>query len=171
RDWVIDALNRDLPFDQFARLQIAGDVLNPDDPAATIATGFLVGGAFEGLMPKGETMRMIMRQNELEDLVSLVSQTFLGLTVNCARCHDHKFDPVRQADYYRLASSLAGVKRGDRDVSIQPPADLVQSESRAAAELSAIVRPAREAILARRKAALTSTMLPQPIARWEFDAD
>ena len=117
RDWVIDALNRDLPYDEFARLQIAGDVLRPGDPDAIIATGFLVAGAHDGLMPKGEAMRQIMRQDELEDLVGLVGQTFLGLTVHCARCHDHKFDPIRQTDYYRLAAALAGVKRGDRDVS------------------------------------------------------
>jgi Protein of unknown function (DUF1553)/Protein of unknown function (DUF1549)/Concanavalin A-like lectin/glucanases superfamily/Planctomycete cytochrome C len=170
RDWVIDALNRDLPFDQFARLQIAGDVLDPDDPAATIATGFLVGGAFDGLMPKGETMRMIMRQDELEDLVSLVSQTFLGLTVNCARCHDHKFDPVRQADYYRLAASMAGVKRGERDVSVKPPEELVQAEKRMVEELDAIERPVREGILARRRSeAGDKGKAPQPIARWVFD--
>ena len=120
RNWVIDALNRDLPYDEFARLQIAGDVLRPDDPSAIIATGFLVGGAFDGLMPKGETMRQVMRQDELEDLVGVVSQTFLGLTVHCARCHDHKFDPIRQTDYYRLAAALAGVKRGNRDVLVPP---------------------------------------------------
>ena len=171
RDWVIEALNRDLPFDEFARLQIAGDVLRPDDPAAITATGFLVAGAYDGLMPKGETMRLVMRQDELEDLVSLVSQTFLGLTVNCARCHDHKFDPILQADYYRLSSALAGVKRGDRDVSVEPPAALAEAESRATTELAAIEKPAREAILARRKASLASASVPQPIARWEFDDD
>jgi hypothetical protein len=170
RDWVIDSLNRDMPFDEFARLQIAGDVLRPDDPAAIIATGFLVAGAYDGLMPKGETMRLIMRQDELEDLVSLVSQTFLGLTVNCARCHDHKFDPVRQADYYRLASALAGVKRGDRDISVEPPKEITQAFEQVTAELSAIVKPVREAIHARRQAAVGDRPKPpQPLAQWEFD--
>ena len=116
RDWVIQALNADLPFNEFARLQIAGDVLKPDAPEAVAATGFLVAGAHDGLMPNGEIMRAIMRQDELEDIVSVVSQTFLGLTVNCARCHDHKFDPILQKDYYRLASALAGVKRGERNL-------------------------------------------------------
>ncbi len=169
RDWVIDALNRDLSFDEFARLQIAGDVLSPDDKNATVATGFLVAGAFDGLQPKGDVMKLIMRQDELEDLVGLVSQTFLGLTVNCARCHDHKFDPVRQADYYRLASALAGVKRGDRDVSIPVPKEFGAAGSRVAAEMAALVRPVSTAILARKKAKLAATTLPQPIARWEFD--
>ncbi|MFO0844679.1 MAG: DUF1549 domain-containing protein [Gemmataceae bacterium] len=57
-------------------------------------------------MPVGETMRAAMRQDELEDLVGTVGQTFLGLTVHCARCHDHKFDPVPQRDYYRLVAAL-----------------------------------------------------------------
>jgi len=109
RDWVIEALNRDLPYEEFARLQIAGDVLRPDNEGAIIATGFLVGGVHDSLLPKGDVMQKIMRQDELEDLVGLVGQTFLGLTVNCARCHDHKFDPIRQTDYYRLSAALSGV--------------------------------------------------------------
>jgi hypothetical protein len=82
-------------------------------------------------------MRMVMRHDELEDLVALVSQSFLGLTVNCARCHDHKFDPIRQTDYYRLAAALAGVKRGNRDLPIQPPAELVAHYAAAEQELKA----------------------------------
>jgi hypothetical protein len=175
RDWVIDALNRDLPFDQFARLQIAGDVLAPEgkeDKSAIVATGFLVAGAFDGLQPKGDVMKLIMRQDELEDIVSLVSQTFLGLTVNCARCHDHKFDPVRQTDYYRLASSLAGVKRGDRDVSVQVPEEIAKAEKRVADELLAIDLPVRKAIRARRQAAAANNPEPpKPLAQWEFDRD
>jgi hypothetical protein len=171
RDWVIDALNRDLPFDQFARLQIAGDLLAPDDPDAIVATGFLVAGAYDGLMPKADTMRLIMRQDELEDLVGLVSQTFLGLTVNCARCHDHKFDPVLQTDYYRLAAALGGVKRGDRDVSRSAPAEMVARFDAQSAELKSLVEPIRKAILARREAELAARTikLPGPLASWEFD--
>jgi hypothetical protein len=173
RDWVIDALNRDLPFDQFARLQIAGDILAPNDPDAIVATGFLVAGAYDGLMPRAETMRMIMRQDELEDLVGLVSQTFLGLTVNCARCHDHKFDPVLQADYYRLAAALGGVKRGDRDVSRSPPAELVRRLDEQSAELQSIVGPATQSIINRRQAAFAARNVkePRPLASWEFEAD
>jgi hypothetical protein len=172
RDWVIDAFNRDLPFDEFARLQIAGDVLRPGDPAAVTATGFLVAGAYDGLMPKGEALQKIMRQDELEDIVGIVGQTFLGLTVHCARCHDHKFDPIRQTDYYRLAAALAGVKRGNRDIPAQPPAELVSVHAAAEKELSAIVSQARETILAQRRAAAGEpSKPPQPIARWEFDGD
>ena len=172
RDWVIDAFNRDLPFDEFARLQIAGDVLRPDDASAVTATGFLVAGAYDGLMPKGEALQRIMRQDELEDIVGLVGQTFLGLTVHCARCHDHKFDPIRQTDYYRLASALSGVKRGNRDIPAQPPAEVSAAHAAAERELSTIVAAARDAILAKRRAAAGEQIKPpQPIARWEFDGD
>ena len=117
RDWVIDALNDDMPYDRFARLQIAGDVLEPEDAGAITATAFLVCGAFDGLIPQGDKMRRIMREDEVEDLVGTVGQTFIGLTMNCARCHDHKFDPIQQKEYYQMASALAGVHRGDRKVA------------------------------------------------------
>ncbi|MCA9022734.1 MAG: DUF1549 domain-containing protein, partial [Planctomycetaceae bacterium] len=90
RNWVIEALNQDLPYHQFAKLQLAGDLLEPDDPQAVKATGFLVAGPHDVVIPVSQTMRATMKQDELEDIVGVVGQTFLGLTVNCARCHDHK---------------------------------------------------------------------------------
>ena len=116
RDWVIRAFNEDMPYDRFARLQIAGDVLEPENPDAITATSFLVCGAFDGLIPQGDKMRKIMREDEMEDLVGTVSQSFLGLTMHCARCHDHKFDPIQQREYFSMASALAGVRRGDREL-------------------------------------------------------
>ncbi len=118
RDWVVDALNADLPYDEFARLQIAGDALKPNDLEAAIATGFLVAGAYDtvGQGQISDAMRAVVRQDELEDLVGVVGQTFLGLTVQCARCHDHKFDPIRQQEYYQLVAALAGVRHGERDL-------------------------------------------------------
>jgi len=119
RDWVVDALNRDMPYDEFARLQLAGDVLRPNDAGAVTATGFLVAGPYDtaGQGQQSETMKAVVRADELEDLIGTVGQTFLGLTVNCARCHDHKFDPIRQVEYYGLASALSGVRHGERDLS------------------------------------------------------
>jgi hypothetical protein len=116
RDWVVDALNQDLPYDEFVRLHLAGDVLRPGDADAVRATGFLVAGSYDtvGQTQQSEAMRRVVRQDELEDLAGTVGQTFLGLTVNCARCHDHKFDPIRQTDYYRLTAALAGVRHGER---------------------------------------------------------
>ena len=119
RDWVVNSLNYDMPYDEFARRQLAGDVLHPGNPDAIEATGFLVAGAYDsvGQSQQSDAMRAVVRQDELEDMVGAVGQTFLGLTVNCARCHDHKFDPVRQVEYYRMAAALGGVRHGERDLT------------------------------------------------------
>ena len=84
RDWVVDALNRDIPYDEFARLQVAGDALRPDEPGAVEATGFLVAGAYDsvGQSQISEAMKAVVRGDELEDYVGTVGQTFLGLTIN-----------------------------------------------------------------------------------------
>src|SRR6185437_11392328 len=111
RDWVVKAFNQDMPYDEFVRLQLAGDVLRPDDAEALTATGFLVAGAYDtvGQTQQSAAMKRVVRQDELEDIVGTVGQTFLGLTIHCARCHDHKFDPIRQVEYYRMTAALAGV--------------------------------------------------------------
>jgi hypothetical protein len=118
RDWVVDALNADMPYDRFARMQLAGDIFAPGTAEGIAATGFLVAGAYDdvGNTQQSAAMRVVVRQDELEDLTSVVGQTFLGLTVNCARCHDHKFDPISQREYYQLSAALAGVKHGERDL-------------------------------------------------------
>ncbi len=123
RDWVVDAFNRDLPYDEFARLQLAGDVMRPSNATAIAATGFLVAGAYDsvGQTQQSLVMRAVVRSDEIEDLVGTVGQTFLGMTVNCARCHDHKFDPIRQKEYYRIASALSGVRHGERDLAALDP--------------------------------------------------
>ena len=171
RDWVVDALNRDLPYDEFARLQVAGDVLRPDDPAAIEATGFLIAGAFDvvGQIQQSLPMRAAVRADEMEDLVGTVGQTFLGLTVNCARCHDHKFDPVRQSEYYRIASALDGIRRGDRDLSgIDPEERAARGRIEAlTGRVAEIEAPARARIIASRGKAPTTA--PEPSAAWDFD--
>jgi hypothetical protein len=173
RDWVIQALNADMPYDRFARLQIAGDVLEPTDPAAVVATGFLVGGAHDSLEPAGGALRQVMRQDELEDIVGTVGQSFLGLTIHCARCHDHKFDPVRQADYYRIAAALAGVRRGDRLLPTPPAAaELVKRIDRWNRELAEVDDPVRARILADRDTgAKDRPAPPKPLAAWDFSRD
>ena len=125
RDWVVTALNSDMRYDEFARLQLAGDLLRPDDPESLAATGFLVAGSYDsvGQTQQSEAMRKVVRQDEMEDIVGTVGQTFLGLTVQCARCHDHKFDPVRQVEYYRLLAALSGVRHGERQL---PPREKLE---------------------------------------------
>jgi hypothetical protein len=170
RDWVINALNRDMPFDEFARLQIAGDVLRPTDAEAITAAGFLVHGAHDALMPAGDAMKQIMRQDELEDIVCLVGQTFLGLTVHCARCHDHKFDPITAEDYYRLASSLSGVRRGDRPVPTGAiPAELPQQLAALQKNVKQLDESARQRVLALRGDAAKKIEPPPALLRWVFD--
>ncbi len=120
RDWVIHALNGDMPYDEFVRQQVAGDVLYPGDAAATAATGFLVAGPWDSVtkqINKDKSMAMSIRQDELDDMVTATMASFMGLTVNCARCHDHKFDPIPTRDYYRLAAVFQGVTYGERTVA------------------------------------------------------
>lgn len=112
RDFVIKALNGDMPFAEFVRRQLAGDEIAPDDPQAIAATGFLAAGPGETLPDNLlEEERKRLRYNELDDMISTTGAALLGLTVGCARCHDHKFDSIPTRDYYRL---LAGLVSGDR---------------------------------------------------------
>lgn len=98
RDWVIDAMNADMPYDEFVRWQLAGDEIRPDDAAACIATGFLLCGPD---MPDINLLEE-RRHNFLNDMTGTVGSVLLGLNVGCAQCHDHKFDPISQYDFYRL---------------------------------------------------------------------
>ena len=104
RDWVVESLNRDLAFDQFITHQIAGDLLPASDgrePYADglIATTFLVNGAWD----RGDADKEKMVSDMVDDQIDTIGKAFLGLTLGCARCHDHKFDPISQPDYYALA--------------------------------------------------------------------
>ena len=118
RDYVIAAFNRDLAYGRFIREQIAGDVLAPGDPAAVIATGFIAAGPWDFVghveLREGTIDKLKTRLLDRDDMVSSTISTFVSLTVHCARCHDHKFDPIPQSDYYRLQAVFAGVDRGDR---------------------------------------------------------
>lgn len=171
RDWVIRALNADMPFDQFARWQLAGDVLEPDEPDAVRATGFLVAGVHNTVLGNDQ-MRAVARQDELEDIVGSVAQTFLGLTANCARCHDHKFDPITQADFYRLSSALSGVGFGERPLpnakTTAEYARLAKELEKATKEVAAIEDPARKAVLTEKGLARIAAAAPSPVAAWDF---
>jgi len=109
RDYVIRAFNEDLPFDRFITEQLAGDVVGED-----AATGFLVGGPYDTVLSPNVGLTLQQRQDELADMVNTTSTAFLGLTVACARCHDHKFDPIKQVDYYAMQAIFAGVRHGER---------------------------------------------------------
>jgi hypothetical protein len=113
RDYVIAAFNADTPYDQFIREQIAGDALGAD-----AATGFLVTASVllpEQIGQDGPSMRLA-RQDSLDEIVANIGQAFLGLSVSCARCHDHKFDPVSAREYYGMQAFVAGVEYADREI-------------------------------------------------------
>lgn len=109
RAWVIESLNADLPYDEFVKLQLAADLLTPEDEADDVALGFL------GLGPKYYRRNSPeVMADEWEDRVDTVSRGLLGLTVACARCHDHKYDPIPTEDYYAMAGVFAGTEMFNR---------------------------------------------------------
>ncbi len=118
RDFVVRAFNDDLPFDTFLQWQLAGDELAPDNLEAQKATGFLAAGAFPTQLTEKEFESA--RYGELDDMVATVGTAMLGLTIGCARCHDHKFDPFPQADYYRLAATFTTTIRSNVDLHVDP---------------------------------------------------
>ncbi|MBA4020376.1 MAG: hypothetical protein C0483_24710 [Pirellula sp.] len=118
RDFVIRALNDDLPYDKFVKWQIAGDEYEPENPQALMATGFLAAGVHATQITANQAEKE--RYDELDDMGRTIGTTMLGLTIGCARCHDHKFDPVTQADYFRIVSTFTKTVRSDYDVNLDP---------------------------------------------------
>ncbi|MBI3824316.1 MAG: DUF1549 domain-containing protein [Planctomycetes bacterium] len=148
RDWVIRAFNSDMPYRRFILHQVAGDVLFPADPDGIIATGFVVAGPWdfvghvelrEGTIDKEKT-----RVLDRDDMVANTMSTFCSLTVHCARCHDHKFDPIPTKEYYQLQAVFAGVERGDRPVASKETqalkTDIEKKRDAAAAKHAVLVK-------------------------------
>jgi hypothetical protein len=173
RDWVIRALNEDMPYDRFAKLQLAGDILEPETPSSTKATGFLVAGIHNTVLGSNKTANDTARQDELEDIIAAVGQTFLGLSVQCARCHDHKFDPITQTDYYRMAAALSGVFHGPREVVAKPSEVRLKLEAGLKSRLKELDRNLADLdIAAKQRLKLDKPVLTvKPIARWSFEED
>ena len=115
RDWVIRAFNEDKPYNRFITEQLAGDALGED-----IATGFLVAGPHDIVKGKDKQLGLIQRQDELDGIINTTGATFLGLSLGCARCHNHKFDPILQKDYYSLQAVFAGVTYANRPLPSSP---------------------------------------------------
>src|SRR5215467_8368081 len=149
RDYVIASFNKDKPYDRFVQEQIAGDELWPDSPEARVATGF------HRNYPDESNARNLQqrRQEILDDVTDATGAVFLGLTYGCARCHNHKFDPILQADYYRLQAFFANTAASDHIAML--PADQVAEHRRKRAEwesqtkdirasISALVAPSKE---------------------------
>ncbi|MFO0363444.1 MAG: DUF1553 domain-containing protein [Acidobacteriota bacterium] len=183
RDYVIRSFNEDKPYGQFAREQIAGDLLTPQTRDGVVATSMLVLGPYDavGLTSAVDREREQVRADQIEEMVGLVAQTFLGLTVNCARCHDHKFDPIPQRDYYRLKAVFDGIwqpttgselRAGGRPVltgaeRARHEADLAAFDRRIV-ELEAQVGQLDRA--GRPRLAVPATV-PAPVGWWTLDSD
>lgn len=124
RDYVIRALNEDKPYAEFVREQLAGDVLGPDSPEGTVALGFLAAGPFDYVgqieVAEGTAEKKQVRNLDRDDMVATTMNTFVSLTAQCARCHDHKFDPISQKEYYSLQAVFAAVDRADRPYDADP---------------------------------------------------
>ncbi|QDU28308.1 Planctomycete cytochrome C [Anatilimnocola aggregata] len=131
RDWVIRSLNDDLPYNEFVRQQLAGDKLQPDDYASAAASGFLVAGPYPGQITAKTVERI--RYDQLDDMLMTVGGSMLGLTLGCVRCHDHKYDPIPQQDYYALAAALAKTGHGSRTLDPDPSATQRAMEAHSAA--------------------------------------
>jgi hypothetical protein len=141
RDYVITSLNSDKPYDKFLREQIAGDVMAADPNHQSdmiVATGFLAAGPWDfvgQVETKSDVLRRSARTLDLDDMVTQVMTSACGVTVNCARCHDHKLDPISQREYYSLWSVFAGLRRGDRDLDTAESARLAAERASTQARL------------------------------------
>ena len=156
RDYVIESFNTDKPYDRFVVEQLAGDQLaggevSEDNRDLFIATAFIVGGPYDQVTNGSVEFRRQIRANSLNDFVATTGSAFLGLTFDCARCHDHKFDPILQKDYYRLSAIFDGVQHKGR--ALESPEELRN----------------REALLARLEAELTS--LREELTALELSAE
>ena len=124
RDYVIRAFNEDKPYARFVREQLAGDVFYPETTDGIVATGFIAAGPWDLIghaeVPESKIDGKIARNLDRDDMVATTMNTFMSMTVQCARCHDHKFDPVIQEDYYSLQAVFAALDRADRPYDISP---------------------------------------------------
>ncbi|MGC1272211.1 MAG: PSD1 and planctomycete cytochrome C domain-containing protein [Planctomycetaceae bacterium] len=116
RDYVVRSFNDDKPFDRLVKEHLAGDVIANGDPNVAVGTAFLVCGPYDNVGNQDAAAAAVIRADALDEMVRATGEAFLGLTVGCARCHDHKFDPIKAADYYALSATFAGVKHGERNL-------------------------------------------------------
>lgn len=114
RDYVIRSLNEDKPFNQFIIEHLAGDVIGKDKPDTEVGVAFITLGPYDDVGNKDVVAAANIRAATLDDMVTATGSAFLGLTINCARCHNHKFDPIPTEDYYRIKSVFEGVRHGSR---------------------------------------------------------
>ena len=127
RDYIIRSFNEDKPFDRMVVEQLAGDAIGPGDPAVEVALTFLVCGPFDIVGNADLVQAAQIRADTVDEMIRATGEAFLGLTIGCARCHDHKFDPITQRDYYSLYATFAGVYHDET----KPKGSGVSKEGRA----------------------------------------
>jgi hypothetical protein len=154
RDFIIKAMNNDMPFDEFVRLQLAGDELKPNDYLSASATGFLVAGPYPGQTTS--KTREPIRYDHLDDMLATTGTAFLGMTLGCARCHEHKYDPIPQQDYYRLLATLGRTDSMTRQMDAEP-----EIFRKAKAEFDAAHAPISQAL-----AKFEKEILPGSFDKW-----
>ncbi|MFM7750232.1 MAG: DUF1553 domain-containing protein [Opitutaceae bacterium] len=166
RDWVIRSLNEDNPFDRFITEHLAGDVIGKDRPEIEVGSAFLVAGPYDDVGNQDPVAKANIRAATLDDMIVTTGGAFLGLTVGCARCHHHKFDPMPTEDYYRLRAAFEGVTHGRREVATQEQraafADATKPLNQRLAGINAAVDRLERAVAARAKDFLKTRTFPRP---------
>jgi hypothetical protein len=166
RDYVIRSFNEDKPFDQFMMEHLAGDVIGKDRPEIEVGSAFLVAGPYDDVGNQDLVAQKNIRTATLDDMITATSGAFLGLTINCARCHHHKFDPIPMEDYYRIRAAFEGVTHGRRVVASKEQRQAHQAATKPLQEQIAKLTAERNAlngaIEARAKQALAKRAFPRP---------
>ena len=127
RDYVIRSINEDKPFNQFILEHLAGDVIGKGNPAVEVGSAFLVAGPYDDVGNQDKVAQANIRAATLDDMITATGSGFLGLTIHCARCHNHKFDPIPTEDYYRLRSAFEGITHGRRVIASKDERDAYTS--------------------------------------------
>ena len=167
RDYVIDSFNADKPLDQLILEHLAGDQLAPNDPSVSVGTTFLVCGPYDDVGNQDPAQAAQIRANTIDEIIRATSEAFLGLTVGCSRCHDHKFDPISQEDYYRWYATFRGVRHGSREMSSSEEKELRQKALKPLQEetqqLETRIQELQESIL--KRAQKKDSSMPMPWKR------
>jgi hypothetical protein len=168
RDYVIRSLNDDKPFDQLIREHLAGDVIGKFKPEVEIGSAFLVAGPYDDVGNQDAVAQKVIRAATIDDMVTATGSAFLGLTINCARCHNHKFDPIPTEDYYRIRAAFEGVVHGRRPVATQEQTQAFNATmgplNKERVQLLAEQAALTKAIETKAKALLATRTYPRPKA-------
>jgi cytochrome c553 len=166
RDWVIKSFNGDKPFDRFITEHLAGDVIGKDHPEIEIGSAFLVAGPYDDVKNEDPVAQANIRAATLDDIITATGSAFLGLTINCARCHNHKFDPIPMEDYYRIKSCFEGIEHGRRVVATKEQREAFAAATKPLNEeinqLNAEIAALQKGIAARAKSELAKRSIKRP---------